>query len=32
VGLAPTYAALSIWPTLLGNWLRARGLLDEAAH
>ena len=32
VGLAPTYAALSIWPTLLGNWLRARGLLDQVAH
>lgn len=27
VGLAPTYAALSIWPTLLANWFRTRGLL-----
>ncbi len=27
VGLAPTDATLSIWPTLLGNWLRTRGLL-----
>ncbi len=28
VGLAPTDAALSIWPTLLANWLRTRGLLE----
>ena len=27
VGLAPTRAALSIWPTLLANWFRTRGLL-----
>ncbi len=27
VGLAQTQAALSIWPTLLENWLRVRGLL-----
>ncbi len=27
VGLAQTHAALSIWPTLLANWLRTRGLL-----
>lgn len=27
VGLAPTHAALSIWPTLLANWFRTRGLL-----
>ncbi len=30
VGLAPTDAALSIWPTLLANWLRTRGLLEKA--
>jgi acetyl esterase/lipase len=28
VGLAPTHAALSIWPTLLANWFRTRGLLN----
>jgi len=27
VGLAPTHAALSVWPTLLANWFRTRGLL-----
>ena len=27
VGLAPTHAALSIWPTVLANWFRTRGLL-----
>jgi len=27
VGLAPTRAALSIWPTLLANWFLTRGLL-----
>lgn len=27
VGLAPTHAALSIWPTLLAHWFRTRGLL-----
>ena len=27
VGLAQTHAELSIWPTLLANWLRTRGLL-----
>jgi len=27
VGLAPTCADLSIWPTLLANWFRTRGLL-----
>ncbi len=27
VGLAPADATLSLWPTLLANWLRARGLL-----
>ena len=27
VGLAPTHSALSIWPTLLANWFRTRGLL-----
>ncbi|MEJ2007045.1 MAG: alpha/beta hydrolase [Acidobacteriota bacterium] len=27
VGLAPTRAELSIWPTLLANWFRTRGLL-----
>lgn len=27
VGLAQTHAALSIWPTLLANWFRTRGLL-----
>jgi acetyl esterase/lipase len=27
VGLAATDAALSIWPTLLANWFRTRGLL-----
>jgi acetyl esterase/lipase len=27
VGLAPANATLSIWPTLLANWLRTRGLL-----
>jgi acetyl esterase/lipase len=27
VGLAPTRADLSIWPTLLANWFRTRGLL-----
>ena len=27
VGLAPTHATLSIWPTLLANWFRTRGLL-----
>jgi acetyl esterase/lipase len=27
VGLAPTHAALSIWPALLANWFRTRGLL-----
>ncbi len=30
VGLAPTDATLSIWPTLLANWLRTRGLLEKA--
>lgn len=32
VGLAATDATLSIWPTLLANWLRTRGLLDHPAH
>ncbi len=32
VGLAPTNATLSIWPTLLANWLRTRGLLEQATH
>lgn len=27
VGLAPAYAALSLWPTLLANWFRTEGLL-----
>jgi acetyl esterase/lipase len=27
VGLAQTHADLSIWPTLLADWLRVRGLL-----
>jgi acetyl esterase/lipase len=27
VGLAPTDATLSVWPSLLANWLRDRGLL-----
>lgn len=27
VGLAPTDATLSVWPELLANWLRGRGLL-----
>lgn len=27
LGLAPTQADLSIWPTLLANWFRVRGLL-----
>lgn len=27
VGLAPTDATLSVWPELLANWLRERGLL-----
>lgn len=27
VGLATTHASLSIWPTLLANWFRTRGLL-----
>jgi len=27
VGLAPTRAELSIWPTLLANWFRTRGML-----
>ena len=27
VGLAPTDATLSVWPELLANWLRLRGLL-----
>ena len=27
LGLAQTHADLSIWPTLLANWLRTRGLL-----
>ena len=27
VGLAPTHAVLSVWPTLLANWFRTRGLL-----
>ncbi len=29
VGLAATDATLSIWPTLLSNWLRIRGLLER---
>ena len=29
VGLAATDATLSIWPTLLSNWLRTRGLLER---
>ena len=28
VGLAPRDATLSLWPTLLANWLRGRGLLS----
>jgi len=28
VGLAPRDATLSLWPTLLANWLRGRGLLN----
>ena len=31
VGLAQTHAALSIWPTLLANWMRTRGLLMHPA-
>ena len=27
VGLAPTHEGLSVWPTLLANWFRTRGLL-----
>lgn len=27
VGLAQTHAALAVWPVLLANWLRTRGLL-----
>ncbi len=27
VGLAQTYSSLSIWPTLLANWLRVQGML-----
>jgi hypothetical protein len=30
VGLALGDPALSAWPTLLSNWLRARGLLTQA--
>jgi acetyl esterase/lipase len=29
VGLAPRDATLSLWPTLLANWLRGRGLLSR---
>jgi len=29
LGLAQTHADLSIWPTLLANWLRVRGLLHR---
>jgi acetyl esterase/lipase len=29
VGLAPLDATLSLWPTLLANWLRGRGLLTR---
>jgi acetyl esterase/lipase len=29
LGLAQTHADLSIWPTLLANWLRVRGLLGH---
>jgi acetyl esterase/lipase len=32
VGLAPTDEALSTWPSLLANWLRVRGLLNQAAQ
>lgn len=32
VGLAHMDATLSIWPTLLANWLRTRGLLDHQAR
>jgi len=31
LGLAQTHADLSIWPTLLANWLRVRGLLMRPA-
>jgi acetyl esterase/lipase len=31
VGLAPTDEALSSWPARLADWLRGRGLLNEAA-
>ena len=31
LGLAQTHADLSIWPTLLANWLRTRGLLMRPA-
>ena len=30
VGLAPRDAPLSLWPALLANWLRGRGLLTRA--
>ncbi|MGA3026229.1 MAG: alpha/beta hydrolase [Bryobacteraceae bacterium] len=30
VGLAPRDATLSLWPALLANWLRGRGLLARA--
>jgi hypothetical protein len=29
VGLAPRDATLSLWPALLANWLRGRGLLSQ---
>ncbi|HVT91197.1 MAG TPA: alpha/beta hydrolase [Bryobacteraceae bacterium] len=32
VGLAATDATLSVWPSLLANWLRTRGLLDHEAR
>lgn len=32
LGLAQTHADLSIWPTLLANWLRVRGLLMHPAQ
>ena len=31
VGLAPTDEALAVWPSLLTNWLRVRGLLNGTA-
>jgi hypothetical protein len=30
IGLALEDAALATWPTLLANWLRAKGLLGKS--